>query len=107
MLNFAQMKWMDIPHMNGGEGIVNAAPFTDEQVKILRGVLKKGCSVGLHKHTDDCEIVYVLKGTARCLLDGVEEIVGPGQCHYCPKGSSHMVENAGEEDLQVFNVVAR
>ena len=28
-----------------------------------------------------------------------------GECHYCPKGSTHSIENIGEEDLIIFDVV--
>lgn len=31
----------------------------------------------------------------------------PGDCHYCPKGHSHSLENDGAEDLVFYTVVPR
>ena len=31
----------------------------------------------------------------------------PGDCHYCPKGHSHSLENDGAEDLVFYTVVAQ
>ena len=33
------------------------------------------------------------------------ETVQAGQCHYCPKGGTHMLQNRGEEPLVFFAVV--
>ena len=46
-----------------------------------------------HSHETNSEIIYVLSGEARCLYDGGEERLVPGQCHYCPKGHSHALIN--------------
>lgn len=71
----------------------------------MLSTLKKGVPIGTHTHSASSEIAYVLSGKARCVLDGIEEIVLPGQCHYCPQGSTHSIENASGEPLVLFDVV--
>ena len=42
---------------------------------------------------------------ALCLDDGAEVPVGPGLCHYCPRGRSHSVVNTGTEPLVILGIV--
>ena len=80
--------------------------FWDEKVKIMLSTLEKGCSIGHHIHKTSSEITYVIEGEAKCVLDGKEEIVRAGQCHYCPKGACHSLRNDSEEILVMFDVVS-
>lgn len=106
MIDFETMEEELIPHMREGEGVVKARRFLDGPVKIMRLTLEKGCSIGLHRHETNCEALYILSGRASFLLDGREETVSAGQCHYCPKGSEHTVRNDGEEPLVMLAVIA-
>ena len=36
---------------------------------------------------------------------GAEVPVGPGLCHYCPRGHSHSVVNTGTEPLVILGIV--
>ena len=105
MINFEKIKEVGIPNLNNGKGTTKANMFMDSNIKIMKSTLEKGCSIGIHTHNTSCEVVYILSGIAKCTLDGKEEIVKKGECHYCPKGSTHSIENIGEEDLIVFDVV--
>ena len=49
--------------------------------------------------------MYFLSGTGVCLDDGAEVPVGPGLCHYCPRGHSHSVVNTGTEPLVILGIV--
>lgn len=105
MIDFEKLQEEQIPGMRGGEGIVKARRFTDGNVKIMRLTLEKGVSIGIHRHETDCEALYVVSGRASFLLDGVEEVVEAGNCHYCPKGSEHTVKNTSEQPLVMIAVV--
>ncbi len=106
MIDFNALEEELIPNMRGGEGVVKARRFSDGDVKLMRLTLEKGCSIGLHRHENNCEALYVLSGRANFMLDGREEEVGPGCCHYCPKGSQHTVKNIYDEPLIMIAVVA-
>lgn len=104
-LSFDAIPEAGIPNLNQGEGTVFARMYMDQAGKIMVSRLPKGASQGLHTHTTSREVCYVLSGTGLAVCDGVEEILAPGDCHCCPKGSSHSLANTGEEDLVLFTVV--
>ena len=94
-----------IPNFKGGIGQLDAQMFTDSMGKILQGRLQPGHTVGLHCHDTSAEIIFVLSGAGYAEVDGVRENLEPGVCTYCPKGSQHMMECVGDEDLVFFAVV--
>lgn len=92
----------DQPGPHGGPGATTAYPlFADapELAFVMRKrVLHKGAGIGLHQHHKD-EIYYVLAGRGRYVLDGKVHEVGPGNAMLTRPGSTHAIEQVGEEDL--------
>ncbi len=105
MINFEEIDTVEIPEFNGGTGITKSKMFIDGNGKIMKAILEKGSSIGKHTHSTSSEIIYIISGMAKCILNEKEEIVKTGQCHYCPKGSTHSIINEAEEDLVMFCVV--
>lgn len=89
----------------GGNLAAHMRVFDDGANKIMKIRLEPGASIGVHTHTDNCEIIYCIAGHGMALCDGTEENIEPGQVHYCPKGSSHTLRNDGNEELIIFAVV--
>ena len=104
-VEFSQLEETVIPNFMGGEGSVRAKMRVDGNGKIMRGVLEPGSSIGLHTHETNSEIIYVLEGQGKVLCDGAYEPLGPGSCHYCPKGHAHSLINDSAADLLFFAVV--
>ena len=104
-LQFDAIPVSELPRFKGGEGVYRANMYTDELGKIMRGRLAPGASIGTHTHEDSSETVYVLSGAGKAVCDGLEERLGPGDCHYCPKGRAHTLVNDGDEDLVFFAVI--
>lgn len=105
ILGFPAMEEKLIPNFKGGEGALRACMFFDGTNRILRGRLGQGDTVGLHMHETSSEIIYVLQGVARILMDGEEELVPAGSAHYCPKGHTHTMRSADDHELVFFAVV--
>lgn len=105
ILNFDKIEQQDIEHFNGGEGTTSARMFLDDKNRIMRGKLEPGCSIGLHKHEINSEILYVLKGSGKVLMDGEYEKVSEGLVHYCPKGHEHSLINDSNDTLEFICVV--
>jgi quercetin dioxygenase-like cupin family protein len=61
-------------------------------------VLHKGAGIGLHQHHKD-EIYYVVGGRGRYLLDGKVHAVQAGDAMLTRPGSTHAIEQVGDEDL--------
>lgn len=106
-ISFDEIEETVLAHFHGGEKEARARMYADEENRIMMGRLIPGASIGLHTQETDSEITYILQGRGKVLCDGQWEEVGPGMCHYCPKGHAHQFINDGEEDLVLFSVVPR
>lgn len=105
LLNFNEIEKMTVPGMNSGTGTMTAKMYIDEQGKIIPCSIHTGGSIGLHKHGSSDDINYVLSGSGKAICDGQEEILIPGTCHICKKGSEHSIVNTGSADLVLLTVV--
>lgn len=105
MINFEELQETIVPNFKGGEGDTIIRKYEDDKMKVLRVTLKPGCSIGLHTHVTNSEVVYIIAGQGVSVLDGKEEVLSSGQCSYCPKGSEHTIANRGTEDLVLLGVV--
>lgn len=105
LIDFRNMKEVTLPGMNHGTGTMTAKMYMDEKGKIIPCTIHKGSSIGLHRHETSDDINYVLSGTGIAICDGKEEILNPGVCHICRKGSEHSITNTGEEDLVLLTIV--
>lgn len=105
-IDFNKIEKTIVPNFKGGEGRYIMKQFADDKVKIMLGKLEPGCSIGLHTHEMNCEIMYILSGQASYVYEGQEEIVNPGEVHYNPMNKQHTLLNRGSEDLVFFAVVA-
>lgn len=50
-----------------------------------------GSSLGLHEHTDNFELYYILEGTATVDDNGTTVDVGPGDMIYTADGAKHSI----------------
>lgn len=89
----------------GGIGQLFMRSHDDGEVKIMRDRLPAGCSIGMHTHEGNCEIMYILKGEITFVCDGKEEVAHVGEVHYCPCGHTHCAENRTNEDAEFFAIV--
>lgn len=95
------------PNFKGGEKEMEATMFFDGTNRILHAVLKPGASIGYHKHEGNAEMIYILSGRAKYLMDDGVEYMEAGQCHYCAEGHSHSMINDSDADVEFFAVVPK
>lgn len=105
IIDFNTIKEEAIPHFKDGDLEFNVKSFSDGQVKIMKGRLEPGASIGIHTHTDNSEVIFMLSGCGTDTCDGKEEHLTAGMCHYCPKGSTHTLRNTGTDSLVFYAVV--
>ena len=65
IINFKDITPIVVDNMRGGEGNVKLVKFSDEVNSVVRITIKQNCSIGLHTHENDQEIIYVIKGNIR------------------------------------------
>lgn len=54
-----------------------------------------------HSHPNGEEVIYILSGSGRVMIDGVVEPVKQGCAVLFPQGSIHMLQNSGDEEMKV------
>jgi mannose-6-phosphate isomerase-like protein (cupin superfamily) len=106
LFDYEKIEETVLPHFKGGEKEAIAQMHFDGMNRIMKGRLRPGASIGVHTHETSSEIVYIISGHGIVIMDGQEEQLKPGVCHYCPKGHTHtMINNTENEDLVIFAVV--
>ena len=105
ILDFEHMEKKSLTDFKGGQGKLTMGGFSDEHVRVMELTLEPGASIGLHTHQGNSEIIYILSGTGKVKVEGGEEPLRPGDCHYCPKGQAHSLINNSDGDLEFFAVV--
>lgn len=105
VIDFENIELNPQPHFKGGEGVAQMRTYFDGTNKIMRGRLDPGSTIGYHLHDTSSEIIFIVSGQARCLYDDGQELLGPGQCHYCPKDHSHSLINASPSEPLVYLAV--
>ena len=104
-INWAEIPEQAMRNFKGGDGIAWVKMYSDGMNRMLMGRILPGSSIGMHTHDTNSEIMHVLSGTARVIMDGKIEYVQAGQTHYCPKGHTHMTEPFGMAELRFLAVV--
>ena len=105
ILDLKEIPEKAMPNFKGGEGTAWVRMFNDDLNRILMLRLQPGSSIGMHTHETNSEIMHVLSGTAKVIMDDQAVIIPAGQTHYCPKGHTHMTEPFGMEELVLLAVV--
>src|SRR5579885_3777987 len=84
-----RLRWL----VNGG-GI----PATHASLCIIR--VQPGETVRpAHSHPECEEVIYIVSGTGRVMIDGSVNRVGPGTAVVFPQGAVHMLQNNGTEEM--------
>ncbi len=84
---------MEVQHMLTGDEFSGAGRLCG------RNTLKPGCSVGIHTHTGDYEVYYILEGEGMYHDNGKDIPVKAGDITYAWDGETHGMENTGQKDL--------
>jgi oxalate decarboxylase/phosphoglucose isomerase-like protein (cupin superfamily) len=53
-----------------------------------------------HSHPNGEEVIYIVQGSGRIMIDGVVEPVNEGCTVLIPQGKIHMLQNSGDRELK-------
>lgn len=107
LIDFNVLEEMTMPCMNGGEGMMTARMFNDDNYRIIPTKIHKGGSIGLHKQESGDDLNYILSGIGKAVCDGKEETLTAGTLHICLKNSAHTIINTGDGDLVMLTIVVK
>lgn len=54
-----------------------------------------------HSHPNGEEVIYIVQGSGRVMIEGVVEPVSEGCAVLFPQGKIHMLQNTGETEMKV------
>jgi quercetin dioxygenase-like cupin family protein len=54
-----------------------------------------------HSHPNGEEVIYILSGSGRVMVDGEVDEVKAGTVVLFPQGAVHMLQNSGDEEMKV------
>jgi mannose-6-phosphate isomerase-like protein (cupin superfamily) len=97
--------------MRDGDGQVEIMHlFKGDEIKgkarlMARVRLEKNCSIGLHQHSDEEELYYILSGNGIVNDNGKEYAVGPGDAVMTGGGASHSIGNREDKPLDFVAVI--
>ena len=72
--------------------------------KVKRILVKPGQRLSYQRHARRSEHWFVVAGSGRVTLDGVQHDLGPGDAIDIPAGTAHRIENPGEVELVFVEV---
>ena len=98
------LEWNALPKEVVRPGVERAG-FRGDDVLMVMNWLEPGMEVNPHSHP--CEqLVYVVKGTMRFVVDGEELIAGAGSLIRIPPDVEHFGEPIGDEQVLNLDVFA-
>lgn len=82
------------------------APGELEAFQILNpGEFRPGEGLGMHRHSGDFEIYYIIKGQGLYNDNGTETTVSAGDTTFCMDGEEHSLLNNGTENLEFIALI--
>jgi len=78
--------------------LLNARHLSVCMVRIAPGATVKPA----HAHPNGEEVVYIIRGRGRVMVDGAVDAVEVGTVILFPQGSVHMVQNDGSEEMKAI-----
>lgn len=76
----------------------------EADAKVKRITVRPGKRLSYQRHQRRAEHWFVVAGTARVTLDGVEHQLHAGQAIDIPRGGAHRIANPGSDDLVFIEV---
>lgn len=97
--------------MRGGAGAVKLTNFITPDELCDKGrlfgkiTLEPGCSIGYHTHENDCELFYILSGTATYSDNGEIKTVKEGDVTVTPAGTGHSISNESDAPVELIALI--
>ncbi len=84
------MRWLITPEVTGNQR---------SSMCVIR-VMPRQAVKPAHAHPDGDEMVYIVSGSGRVMIDGVISPVQEGCVIFFPQGSIHMLHNTGDTEMK-------
>jgi quercetin dioxygenase-like cupin family protein len=93
-LDWGHLRWM------------SHAPSTGaRQLTVIEVNIAPGQGHDFHKHPDQEEVIYVIRGQVEQWLEQEKRFLGPGDSVFIPAGVVHASFNTGDSDAQLLAIL--
>ena len=100
--------------MRGGSGSVRIEHLFECGTEMLsparlcgRLTLEPGCSIGFHRHENEEELFFIIRGEAEIDDNGTVKKVSAGDAVLTGNGAGHAVRNIGTSPLEILAVITQ
>lgn len=112
MVRNVDEKIVTVEHAQGGAGsiefhhLMTGDELLGHARLFAKVVIKPHSSIGMHKHVDETEPYFIIKGEGVFVdNDGTRTTVRPGDVCLIDPGQSHSIENNTDEELWMVAIV--
>ena len=98
-----QAKVIRVKHEAKENAAFRAELFTTDRTQLTIMSLRPGEDIGEEVHQAD-QLIYVVKGEGRAVMDGTEQSVEGGAIICVPAGVRHNVKNTDDEPMKLFTI---
>jgi quercetin dioxygenase-like cupin family protein len=81
--------------------VMSIPPASEFRLSLAK--FKPGTTAEPHTHEWE-HAMYILKGTAKAVINGEEGIITEGMLAFVPRNAVHSIKNIGNDELMVFGV---
>lgn len=107
-LNFNDFEVTVMKNMRGGknEVYIRKSPYLLDNMKMYAQItIPCGASIGMHSHTEDEEVITVIKGEGLLRINDQSYVIKQGDISLTKKNHFHSIENNNDEDLVLLAVI--
>ncbi|MGA8847649.1 MAG: cupin domain-containing protein [Nocardioides sp.] len=80
---------------------------TDERFALVQHLFSpRALAAPMHRHRDEDEFTYVLRGQIGAVIEGHEVVAEPGDLLFKPRGQWHTFWNAGDEPAVCLELIS-
>jgi quercetin dioxygenase-like cupin family protein len=101
LLHESEVEELDLPgrHLRWivGQGGLDAAHCSACVIRVAPGEKVRPA----HSHPNGEEVIYILRGSGRVMVEGEVKPVREGTAVLFPQGAVHMLHNTGSEEMKV------
>ena len=110
LTKFENIKPVTVNNLRGGEGTCTLYKLEELPVQykmFAKIIIHPASSIGLHYHTGDEEIIYVLEGKGKVIVEGETKELQAGMINVCKENHYHSVINDSDKDLVIIGIVTK
>ena len=110
LTKFESITPVEVNNLRGGMGSCTLYKLEDLPVQykmFAKIVIHPNSSIGYHAHVGDEEIIYVLEGVGKVIVEEETKVLEQGMINVCKENHYHSVINDSDKDLVILGIVTK